>query len=726
MRNKWRKKRKGDLGGNQTRVSNHVHMSDVAAGAATAMVAHGVLQQLPMQPHQSHVTWAEKVREPKQRVGMKFFPPEIEDGVPVVRFTKMRNFVKKQWARVGDIEVFKLDSGIFIFKFQNDDLRGQVINEGPWTFEHRPLVVQEWRPWMKMDRNCIERLPIWIRFPGLAFEHWDLELLSKIASTVGKPLFPDTSISNTSTMVMDRFSYTRICVEITVESPLPKVVKMKDENGVEVMQEIIYEWVPFQCEKCHLLGQRVEKHVAKMVYKPMEEVGASGASELVKDEQHGHDIEEPAGLELGGGEDPLNLNITEAQREGWLGPSRGQLLPNAGLSLLEYRRDQGLESDAIVSIINTSILFLEISMEILKGLNDALKQQYIARCKYQYDVVCIVENKFMLSVVYATNLKSTRKVMWKELLECGQLVVGKPWILMGDFNVVLDFNEAKGGVGSTLRKLDRVMMNECWEQNFPNTSVLFDSPGLSDHSFLKIHINEEIIQYGCNFKYYSFWRSHPSYDGDDIIAKCWEMNVDGIDLYVLKYKMNLVKNDLQKLNKEYFGNISKRVEDNAKELYSIQKDILQGKGSEENYKEEKKLRKELYMFQHAEENLLKAKSRVKWDPKPKLNQEECEFVSQCIDKRLDSQQQDALCIPVQEEEIRKTLFSMAEHKASGPAWFSVELFKENWNEVGVDFMKAVREFFVTCFMPKTVSLIPKKQCTTTMRDYRPIACCNVL
>ncbi|GAA0152757.1 hypothetical protein LIER_37554 [Lithospermum erythrorhizon] len=119
------------------------------------------------------------------------------------------------------------------------------------------------------------------------------------------------------------------------------------------------------------------------------------------------------------------------------------------------------------------------------------------------------------------------------------------------------------------------------------------------------------------------------------------------------------------------------------------------------------------------------------DSKPKLTQEECEFISQCIDKGLDSQQQVALCVPVQEEEIRKTLFSMAEHKAPGPDGFLVEFFKENWNVVGVDFMKAVREFFVTCFMPKTVnatslSLIPKKQCTTTMRDYRSIACCNVL
>ncbi|GAA0152756.1 hypothetical protein LIER_37553 [Lithospermum erythrorhizon] len=352
-----------------------------------------------------------------------------------------------------------------------------------------------------MDKKCIERLPIWIRLPGLAFEHWDMELLSKIASTVGKPFSPDTS-----TVAMDWLSYARICVEITTESPLPKVVKMKDENDVVILQEIVYEWVLFQCEKCHLLGHKDEICVAKMVYKPVEEVSASGASELVEEEQNWRGRPKSPGIQKG---------------------------------------DQDLECDAIVNTINTSVMFPEISVESLK---------------------------FMLSVVYATNLRSTRQVLWKKLLDCGQLVGGKPWLLMGDFNVVLDHDEAQG----------------------EGRLQLSDVKGLSDHSLLKVHINEEVIQYGCSFKYHSFWRSHPSYD--DILAKCWDVNVDGTDLYAMKHKTNLVKKELLKLNKEHFGNISKRVEDKAKEFYGIQKSILQGQGSEENYKEENKLREELSMF----------------------------------------------------------------------------------------------------------------------------------
>ncbi|GAA0144214.1 hypothetical protein LIER_04719 [Lithospermum erythrorhizon] len=52
-----------------------------------------------------------------------------------------------------------------------------------------------------MDRRSIEKLPVWVRFPRLSLEHYDLEELGVIASTVGKPLYPDTP-----TMEMTRIS----------------------------------------------------------------------------------------------------------------------------------------------------------------------------------------------------------------------------------------------------------------------------------------------------------------------------------------------------------------------------------------------------------------------------------------------------------------------------------------------------------------------------------------
>ncbi|GAA0162070.1 hypothetical protein LIER_18247 [Lithospermum erythrorhizon] len=90
-----------------------------------------------------------------------------------------------------------------------------------------------------------------------------------------------------------------------------------------------------------------------------------------------------------------------------------------------------------------------------------------------------------------------------------------------------------------------------------------------------------------------------------------------------------------------------------------------------------------------------------------------------------------LSAPIKKEEVRSTMFSMDDHKAPGPNGFTVEFYKNGWSVVGVDFTYAMREFFATGYMPKAInatiiSLIPKKQCPLSMRDYIPISCCNVV
>lgn len=63
--------------------------------------------------------------------------------------------------------------------------------------------------------------------------------------------------------------------------------------------------------------------------------------------------------------------------------------------------------------------------------------------------------------------------------------------------------------------------------------------------------------------------------------------------------------------------------------------------------------------------------------------------------------------------------------------YTCEFFKAAWHIVGKDFVVAVKAFFDTGFLPKGVNstilaLIPKKEESKMMKDYRQISCCNVL
>ena len=86
---------------------------------------------------------------------------------------------------------------------------------------------------------------------------------------------------------------------------------------------------------------------------------------------------------------------------------------------------------------------------------------------------------------------------------------------------------------------------------------------------------------------------------------------------------------------------------------------------------------------------------------------------------------------VSEEEIRKVLFAMPSNKSLGPDGFPREFFTTAWSIIAPDFIVAVRSIFRYGFLPKwinstTLALVPKKIDSMEMRDYRPIACCNVL
>lgn len=86
---------------------------------------------------------------------------------------------------------------------------------------------------------------------------------------------------------------------------------------------------------------------------------------------------------------------------------------------------------------------------------------------------------------------------------------------------------------------------------------------------------------------------------------------------------------------------------------------------------------------------------------------------------------------VTEEEICKVLFAMPASKSPGPDGHPCEFFKITWSIVGHDLIIDIHSVFRYGYLPKGVNytilaLVPKKTDSLEMRDYRPIACCNVL
>ncbi|GJT10477.1 hypothetical protein Tco_0857519 [Tanacetum coccineum] len=73
----------------------------------------------------------------------------------------------------------------------------------------------------------------------------------------------------------------------------------------------------------------------------------------------------------------------------------------------------------------------------------------------------------------------------------------------------------------------------------------------------------------------------------------------------------------------------------------------------------------------------------------------------------------------------------SDNKAPGPDGYSAAFFKEAWDIIAVDVIKAVKEFFTNGVLLKEfnhtiIALIPKVSTPLRINDYRLISCCNVL
>ena len=61
----------------------------------------------------------------------------------------------------------------------------RVVDGGPWKYEGKPMIIKKWEPNLKLDRDLIVSLPIWVRFPHLNLSLWDEENICRLARYLG-------------------------------------------------------------------------------------------------------------------------------------------------------------------------------------------------------------------------------------------------------------------------------------------------------------------------------------------------------------------------------------------------------------------------------------------------------------------------------------------------------------------------------------------------------------
>ncbi|KAG5565789.1 hypothetical protein RHGRI_001646 [Rhododendron griersonianum] len=165
---------------------------------------------------------------------------------------------KNQWKELF-VAVKPGVAGCYLFKFRDEQAKQSVLDGGPYFISQRYLVLKDWHRMMQPVKEQPSHIPVWVRLHNLPLELWNQECLSRVASTIGRPLHVDQATAKTSRqpgLLQTKSTSARVCIEISAEHDLPEDVRITVENN-SVVVPIEYQVLPSSCKECKVFGHSI-------------------------------------------------------------------------------------------------------------------------------------------------------------------------------------------------------------------------------------------------------------------------------------------------------------------------------------------------------------------------------------------------------------------------------------------------------------------------------------
>ncbi|CAH9135329.1 unnamed protein product [Cuscuta epithymum] len=139
--------------------------------------------------------------------------------------------------------------GWLIFKFQNDEDRSRVLQEGPYIVFGKLLMLKELSENFSFEDEEFLKVPIWVKFHDLPLQLWNDEAMSEVSSMVGVPITTDK-------ITQERINndYARVLIEVDVSKPPPLSFPIRLPSQKVFKQSVVYETFPSYCFHCKEFG----------------------------------------------------------------------------------------------------------------------------------------------------------------------------------------------------------------------------------------------------------------------------------------------------------------------------------------------------------------------------------------------------------------------------------------------------------------------------------------
>ncbi|XP_071933853.1 uncharacterized protein [Coffea arabica] len=214
------------------------------------------------------------------------------------------------------------------------------------------------------------------------------------------------------------------------------------------------------------------------------------------------------------------------------------------------------------------------------------------------------------SAVHAATTREKRQDLWAGLLQCKPS--HGPWLVCGDFNVVIGEEEKKGGRPFTVaeatefvtfmrpaglvdgsfsgsrftwcnnrhgrariwKRLDRLLMNmECFDAGL-SIGVTYLERHPSNHAPLLLFVGTRLDGKPRPFRFINAWADRE--DFLEAVRESWQQECGGPPMHVLCSKLQRLKRHLQLWNKDCVGNFSDNVAKAEEEVGRLERRLEDG------------------------------------------------------------------------------------------------------------------------------------------------------
>lgn len=330
-------------------------------------------------------------------------------------------------------------------------------------------------------------------------------------------------------------------------------------------------------------------------------------------------------------------------------------------------------------------------------------------------------------------------------------------------------------------RIDRSFVNEMWRDTFQLNDALVLPPNISDHSPLVVNCFSSNKGGGRPFRFLNCIAEHPDFLSK--VSSAWNTPFSGCRMFQVWNKLKEVKKGIKLLHTHEFGNIQEKIDIAAETLNLVQTELADDISNAELQTQETKAITAYKHWLGIQESIYRQKSRIQWlqlgdsnnhfffssvkhrnsrnridilyneqdellSEPDHIASEISQFYKRLLGTRSPSLQgvdshtvqkgpklsiksQDLLIAPVTQDQIEAAMKSIKDSKAPGLDGFNALFFKKTWPVIKDDVSAAIMDFFQGKPLLKqwnctSITLIPKVESPSYVKEYRPIACCTVL